>query len=75
MFAVYDSDTDTRDSVKFKTRSDWMDFLGAAYKVYFNPVLPKYSGFNVRLVELCMLIKIKINCRKRHRADKDHFLF
>jgi hypothetical protein len=44
MFKVYDAETDARDTVRFKTRNDWMDFLGGAYKNYFNPVLPKHSG-------------------------------
>jgi hypothetical protein len=59
MFAVYDSDTDVRDSPRHKTRTDWMDFLGAAYKVYFNPVLPKYSGKDTEQIKSAFCSKLR----------------
>jgi hypothetical protein len=45
MFKVFDVETDSRETVRYKTRNDWLDFLGGAYKNYFNPVLPKQSGY------------------------------
>jgi hypothetical protein len=65
MFTACEDGAD-RTTVRFRTRCDWMDFLGAAYKVYFNPVLPKHSGkFRLNFNHSCQNIFL----RQRHGTD------